>query len=350
MENYKKPLPADFLEEHLREKHKGGRVTATSFDDIKKALKRMKNTETGKKILRKQLVSVNTNDVQMVINELEKKGYVDSTVKKTQNLLSGAFAIAVRMHLMSENCALSVTRSGIKKDYKKFNDEILDAEAIRAFVEEALSVDENGEPLYQYGAGVALQLVTGCRSGEIRALHWTEVHEEAIQIEYSVTWVEDLGWDGIKGSKIIPFLSRTKSNNSRREITYEKDSIIDKCLIRLRQRYEKITDSKGLGLVMPTRTGYYVTPNNYNKVIHRILDKLEEKHLSSHKLRHSFISYLVNDGKRDLSTVASIVGHGDTRVTLKYANHTQDEKAKEAIRMVSRLTMGFDKRDEISNE
>jgi len=151
-------------------------------------------------------------------------------------------------------------------------------------------------------------------------------------------------------SSLTKTLQLTGAGCDIREITYEKDSIIDKCLIRLRQRYEKITDSKGLGLVMPTRTGYYVTPNNYNKVIHRILDKLEEKHLSSHKLRHSFISYLVNDGKRDLSTVASIVGHGDTRVTLKYANHTQDEKAKEAIRMVSRLTMGFDKRDEISNE
>ncbi len=39
--------------------------------------------------------------------------------------------------------------------------------------------------------------------------------------------------------------------------------------------------------------------------------------MSSHSLRHSFISILVNDENRDIASIAEIVGYNDIRVTLK---------------------------------
>ncbi len=59
------------------------------------------------------------------------------------------------------------------------------------FVEEALRVDEKGNAIYPYGAGVVLQLAIGCRSGELRALDWEHVTEDIINIQHSVSWVKN---------------------------------------------------------------------------------------------------------------------------------------------------------------
>lgn len=74
------------------------------------------------------------------------------------------------------------------------------------------------------------------------------------------------------------------------------------------------------------------------KYLKRILEvAIPESNMSSHKLRHSFIAMLVNDENIDIPSVAALVGHRDTRVTLMYANHTQES----VKRMVMKTVTGF---------
>ncbi len=339
LDNYKKPL--DFEKEQPRRKTKGGRVSANSYSRMLQTYKcQIKETKEGRLLLRKQLQAVKPDDIQKLINELERNGLADSTVKKAQNFLSAAFEEAVKNKYMVSNPAKYVSRNGLIAEHRKDEEgeevNILTASEVKAFFEEALRVDEEGNPVYPYGAGAALQLACGCRSGELRALDWACVKEDCIYIEHSVSWVKNLNENDESGKKTVVYLSNTKSKSSRREIPYTQDSIIAQCLGVLWKRCLSIPNERK-NLVMPTSTGWYLTPNNYNKEIKRIIHNINANSLSSHSLRHTFISLLVNDNNRDLATIASLVGHGDIRVTLNYAKHTNSEKKKNTLNVISDL-------------
>ena len=334
---YKKPI--DYKKEESRKKVKGGKVTASSYSRLLQTYNcQIKETKYGKLLLRKQLRTVVPDDIQKVINELEQKGLADSTVKKAQELLGAAFKKAVENHYMLFNPAQNVIRNGKineGKDDESEKVEILTASEITAFFEEALRVDEDGNPIYTYGAGVALQLAIGCRSGELRALDWKHVTENHINIQHSVGRVKNLDENDTSGRKTVIFISNTKSKSSRRKIPYTDGDIISKCLKILKKRCEGIPNKNDL--VMPTSRGGYLTDGNYNKEVKRIVSNINKKEFASHSLRHSFISLLVNDENRDLATIASLVGHGDIRVTLHYAKHTNEEKKKETLNIISDL-------------
>lgn len=336
LETYKKPL--DYRREQLRNKAKEGRVSASSYSRMLQTYKtQLQGTKAGKLLLRKQLHAVKPEDIQVLINELEQSGLSDSTVKKAQNFLSAAFSIAVKNGYMFQNPALLVTRNGLVSECQEENKvEILSKKDIALFFEEALKLDKDGKPIHPYGAGAALQLATGCRSGEIRALDWEHVSSDEISIKHSVSWIKNLDGNDDSGRKRVVYISNAKSKASRRMLPYGEGDIIDKCLRVLKKRCDGGIPNKN-NLVLPTSTGGYLTPNNYNKEINNILNKCALHAMASHSLRHSFISLLVNDENCDLATVASIVGHGDIRVTLHYANHTDNEKKKETLSTISKL-------------
>lgn len=333
--NFKKPL--DYRKELSRNKGKGGRVSGSTYTRMLTTYNnQLKRTKAGKLLLRKQLQAVKPIDIQNLINELERAGLSDSTVKKAQNLLSAAFREAVRNGYMLTNPALLVSRNGVLAE--RSNDQvkdILNEQDIKVFIKEALKEDEDGKLVYPYGAGVALQLATGCRSGEVRALDWDHVMPEEIKIEHSVSWIQNLDENDNSGKKRVTYLSNAKSKASRRSIPYGEGDLIDKCLKSLKKRCKGIPNKNNL--VLPTSRGGYLTPNNYNSELDKILKGCNIPHLASHALRHSFISLLVNDENCDLATVASLVGHGDIRVTLHYANHTNNQKKKETLSAISKL-------------
>ena len=336
LKNYKLPLNFEYSDVKGKRK-KGGKVAANSYNRLNVTYRcQIKGTKAGKLLLRKTLDTVVLDDVQKLINELEEKGYSDSTVKKAQNLLNAAFNVAVINHYMRENPCVGVSRSGSSQsDGKIVDGGVLTMEAMEKLFVEALRVDEQGNQIYRYGAGVALQLAIGCRSGELRALTWDNVTEDMISIEHSVAWVSDVDEDGNLVGKSHVHISSTKSAASIRTIPYDKGDVIDCCLKVLRKRCESIKNSNNL--VLPTSRGWYLTPNNYNKEVKRIVNVVCDEIMASHALRHSFISCLVNDENRDLASIASLVGHGDIRVTLHYASHTAVEKKKATLKPIASL-------------
>ncbi|MBQ7775201.1 MAG: tyrosine-type recombinase/integrase [Lachnospiraceae bacterium] len=261
---------------------------------------------------------------------------------KAHNLLGEAFDVALSNKFMTVNpCRLVHRSSSTSNDNKVQEGGVLTKEHIERLFVEALREDDDGNPVYRYGAGVALQLAIGCRSGELRALTWQDITDNVIHIKHSVAWVSDIDENGNLLHSSHVYISATKSDASVRNIPYEEGDIVDSCLKILRKRCASIR--KREGLVMPTSTGWYLTPNNYNKDVKRIVNAVCDEIMASHALRHSFISFLVNDENCDIASVASLAGHGDIRVTLRYASHTDIEKKKSTLKSVSGL---YNKKDE----
>ena len=329
----KRMTVAKWIEEWL-EVNKKPNITAPSYSRLLRTYKnQIQEVEEGRLILRMQLGSVAKNDIQKLINKLEET-LSFSTVKKAHLFLCEAFNDAVENRYMSYNPAL-LAKKKKEENYNVKTKETcsLNKEDVQAFLNEALRTDEKGRAIHQYGATMVLQLFTGCRSGEVRALTWGNIDFEnlILKIRHSVEWVKDESPDAPKKTKI--YISDTKTAAGKRDIPF--NTVATACLNTLKERAEKLNNP--LDLVVPTRNGWYLTDGNYNKYIGRVLDNIGTARMSSHSLRHTFISLLVNDENRDIATVAKIVGHNDIRVTLKYARHTEHSKKIATMKTLDRL-------------
>ncbi len=64
-----------------------------------------------------------------------------------------------------------------------------------------------------------------------------------------------------------------------------------------------------------------------NRIIKNFCNKAGiDKKISSHKLRHSFATIMLKEGKRSIEEVADLLGHSSTRTTLRYTHITDDTK------------------------
>jgi integrase len=343
---YKRPLKANEKEEGEKIENKnGGRVTMPSYNRLWQTFNMIKSTESGRQTFRKKLKDITRDNIEDILLELEEKGLSNSSLKKVKNFFGASFDKAVVRGYLVNNPCLGIK---IQEDKKIKNEELTDFIPARYFesvVKEALRKNEDGSYVHEYGAGVVIQLLTGCRCGEIRALDWEDVSDDEIFIRHSVSLVNDLDEDGkpVKGKQHV-FLSNTKNSGSIRHIPFEKGDVIDECFKILRQRFDdKVRNSSGneRSLVLSTSSGWYLTIGNYNKCVKKIVEAaIPESDVSSHKLRHSFISLLVNDKKAEIPAVARIVGHKNTRVTYLYANHTEDEKKRKVLGLATSLVQG----------
>lgn len=340
---YKKPLDKNEFEEGEKvPKKRGGRVTMPTYNRLWQTLNTVKSSESGKQVLRKHLKNITSENLEDIFLELEERNLSASSRKKVKCLFNASFNKAIQNGYLILNPVSNIV---VQESRKNKDSDILDyipMEYFKAVIEEALRTDEKGKYIHDYGAGVVLQLLCGCRCGELRALSWDDVEDNCFHIRHSVSLVNYLDDDGkpVRGKQHV-FISSTKNLSSIRMIPFEKGDIIDQCINILRDRYEnrvKNTSNNTRKLVMGTSTGWYLTVNNYSKYLKRILEvAIPESNMSSHKLRHSFIAMLVNDENIDIPSVAALVGHRDTRVTLMYANHTQES----VKRMVMKTVTGF---------
>lgn len=347
--SYKKPKDSEMNEEKSKRKTRGGRVSRSTYSRMLTSFHEIRECSSGKEILRSRLTSVSPTMIQRLIHDMEEAGYTSSSVRKVKDLLNAAFTQALNLGYIGRNpvnnvvCQMDESNARIVKE-----DFILKKKDFPIFVDEALSLNEDGSSKYTYGAAVALQLLTGCRSGEIRALSWDDINfeERKINIAHSIAEVPELDEDNIRTTgKSEKYLSLTKSVSSRRYIPYVKGDDIERCLYILKARYDNLCKKNKFAperaLVAGTSTGNYLIAANYNKDVKRIINAIfpgQGDRFSSHKLRHSFISRLINDENVDVATVAAIAGHGDLGTTLGYALHTDREKKVNTISLISKRT------------
>lgn len=221
-----------------------------------------------------------------VVEKTEKKrGKViveggPGTAARTAGLLGGILSFAVSEGVIPFNPAQGVKRPADSRRHRR-----LTPDEFRA-LGKALETAEAEAEIDQGVTGARLIALTGCRSGEVVGLKWSEVDETGKCFR----------------------LEDSKEGASVRPIGQSAFDVLDRTVKK-----------KGCPFVLPAARGdgsFGGMPGAWKRIVARA--KLDD--VTPHTLRHSFASVAGDLGYSE-STIAALLGHAAGSVTSRYVHH-----------------------------
>lgn len=269
----------------------------------------------------KQLAQITKEDFDLFKAQRLKDGIHPSTVNRDMDRVKAAFSQAVEWGLVTQNPLKGMKRitRGIedrvryltpkeeKALRKALNEREANAKARRASGNEWRAA--RGQPLLKPITGYSdhlmpmtlLALNTGMRRGELTQLTWDDINMPA---------------------KILTVRAGYAKSGKARHIPLNAEAV------SVLKNYRKQHTGKGslFGVVSVSKAWNALTAEA----------KIED--FRFHDLRHTFASHLVMAGV-DLNTVRELMGHGDIKMTLRYAHLAPEHKAA-AVEMLVKKRAG----------
>ena len=256
--------------------------------------------ETIKKIEETPLATQNINDItsakiQTYLNSL--KNYSDSTIKKIKEQFSQTFREAINKGYIVKNPMLDVIRPKSTKKRKIVR--ALEIEEQQKLTNYLLSVPITDEP---YKVAYLIEMYLGLRIGEVLALRNTDINLHKNLISVNKTLSTD------KNHKVIMGNS-TKTYAGIREVpipSFIRNEIISQMRLAENNRDKQL---------FLTPNGEYVRPNNANRKLKELLEKMGINDITSHSLRHTYGTRCIEAGMRAVA-LQRLMGHTDVAITL----------------------------------
>ena len=167
--------------------------------------------------------------------------------------------------------------------------------------------------------GVIICLYTGLRIGELLALEWKDIDftKGIISISKSCHYGHDENGDYKR------FTDTPKTSHSIRNIPLPKQ------LISLLKQLKKSNDSQ----YVVSENGNPIAVRSYQRSFELLQKRLKLKKRGFHALRHTFATRAIECGM-DIKTLAEILGHKNSTITLnRYAHSLMEHK----IEMMNRI-------------
>ncbi|HBD06013.1 MAG TPA: hypothetical protein DCY93_01195 [Firmicutes bacterium] len=172
--------------------------------------------------------------------------------------------------------------------------------------------------------GVVFCLYTGLRIGELLALK-----QEGIDIHKGIITVSKTCMDAWKNGKYIKILFSPKTETSNRTIPIPK---------QLLPKIKELKKASSCEYFICGRGKYGSQVRSYQKTFDRLLKKLKIPHKGFHSLRHTFATRALECGM-DIKTLAEILGHKNTMVTLNRYTHSLLEHKTDMMNKLGRLLL-----------
>ncbi len=176
---------------------------------------------------------------------------------------------------------------------------------------------------HRWAIAFRLGVLYGLRRSEVLALRWDDLDTEkqTLRIDESlVATNEGAAW------------GNAKNERSRRTIPI--DAVTMRVLARRRaeQAAERLaagTEWEDNDLIIVTRTGRLVLPRSYDRALATIVDKAGLPRLTSHGLRHTAATHMVQSSTDlgELRVIADLLGHSPEMLMNTYAHALPNSQA-----------------------
>lgn len=281
-----------------------------------------------------QLAAITADNIQSMINKLKSEGLSYSTVKKAYNLCNNCFRAGVEKRTLPYNPvdgAILPAKEKFKDVSSENDDDIKFYNIVEsnAICEAATKCYANGKQIYRLGYAIVLDLNTGLRSGELRALKWKDVDFKHRVLIVRSTQIRVKDRTGKSGKKYVEKTKNsTKSKAGMREI-YLNDVALDAILHLKEINWD-------FDYVCASESGTAVSQRNMHRMFNKITIAAgfpKEKQYGMHALRHTFASMLIANGE-NVKTVSEILGHSDTSITYNTYVHLFKNQKINAVKKI----------------
>lgn len=288
---------------------KRGTIKDSSYDTIEKTIRNQIVPYIG--II--HLQQVTSTDIQTLLNDLKKKGYSYSTVKKTHDCLNDMFEHATIADDVTKNPMLLVNMLA-ESEFEKKEIRYFTEEECALIIEESSRQYSTGKLVYQYADAYILMLHTGIRLGEAIGLKKTDWNkkENTLHIQRNIQSISKRDAEGncVKGRQLVSNTTKTYSGDRILPLNKAAREALER-LCRQHPESEYIVCSS---------KGEIIPPERLERTFYRILKNVGINQAGTHSLRHTFASMLFAKGT-DIKTVSELLGHASIQITLNTYVH-----------------------------
>lgn len=256
------------------------------------------------------LARLDRDDVADWINALANAGALSRrSVQICRNVLRASLADAVEEGLIPRSPAARVALPRtVAKPVKEKVIQAWEATDVERFL--AAVAD------HRWAVGFQLGVLYGLRRSEVLALRWDDFDPKGrtLRIDESLVAVN-------RGA----VLGDAKNVRSRRLVPLSDDGVRALKRRRTEQVEERLlagSEWEDNDLIIATRQGRLVLPRSYDRSLALIVDKAKLPRLTSHGLRHTAATHMVNNAKDvgELRAIADILGHSPEMLMTVYAH------------------------------
>ena len=275
----------------------------------------------------RELRSIVAFDIERFKTKRRKAGIKPATVNRDLDRIRKVFSCAAEWEFLTEHPLKKVKRikidnervrylgQGDQDEEKRLRNALDEREAVRRKQRESGNEwckqrGREGRPMWSVGGFTdhvmpmaLIAMNTGMRRGELFGLEWRSVNLP---------------------SKLLTVEAGNAKSGKTRHLPLNHGAL--DVLKRWRKQHD------GAGLVFPSLSGARF--DNINKAWEGIVESAKLVDFHFHDLRHDFASKLVMAGV-DLNTVRELLGHGDMKMTLRYA-HLAPGKLADAVAKINR--------------
>lgn len=169
-----------------------------------------------------------------------------------------------------------------------------------------------------WNMGLLLQFQTGMRIGEIAALKQEDIQPDGTLLVHRT----EVKYKDDSGKWVVSVKDSSKTNAGNRNIILPE---------KARWTLNQILELNPHGEFLFMNKGKRIRENTFNKRFSSICKELKLEHRSSHKIRKTYGTTLLDCGVTE-STVSEQLGHSDIATTRKYyyfSNKSAETKAKQ---------------------
>ena len=268
---------------------KGGEVAGRTIDIYRSELARVPAN-----LRRMRVDRLRPPHVQRIVTSLAGETSARGA-NATRTVLVNALNDAMRLGIIPRNPAAA--SKGVRHEPKPI--EVWSAEEVASFLRATAGAGA------WYHTMFYVAITSGCRSGELRALRWSDLHGDRLTVARTASQ------DDSEAMTRAP-----KTAAGRRTIVLPSDTLEEL------ERWRSRLDSHGIdsSLLLPGERGTMVSKSNLRRSVCYWAGKSEVPALTPHGLRHTFASMAIAQGMT-APELARHLGHTDPSFTMRKCVH-----------------------------